>query len=335
MSEPVYDLVAIGNALVDVLSQTDEAFIKKQSEDNGMITGAMNLIDETRAVQLYAEMDSAVESSGGSAANTMAGFASFGGKGAFIGKVASDQLGETFSHDLKSLGIKHNTTPLAVGAPTGRCLILVAPDGERTMNTFLGAAVEMGPDDVDRDLIASSKITYLEGYLFDRQQAKEAFKRAGQLAHDAGHRIALTLSDPFCVDRHREDFRELVKNHVDILFANEDEIISLYEADTFEQAAKAVMSECELAALTRSDKGSVIVSSEGMIEIPADNTVNVIDATGAGDQYAAGFLYGYTQGMDLKTCGLLGMLAATEVISHMGPRPEMSYSDLIEKAKAA
>ena len=334
MSEPVYDLVAIGNALVDVLAHASEDFVAQQDAAYGMKKGTMSLIDEKRAVALYADMDAGVESSGGSAGNTMAGFASFGGKGAYIGKVADDQLGEVFRHDMKAQGVSHETVPLAIGAPTGRCLVLVTPDGQRTMNTFLGASVELGPDDIDGDLISSARITYLEGYLYDQQQAKEAFKKAGQLAHDAGHKVSLTLSDPFCVDRHRADFLDLVEQHVDILFANEEEIKSLYEVETFEQAAKIVAGKCEIAALTRSEKGSVIIAGNDFIEIPAQST-DVVDTTGAGDQYAAGFLYGYTQGMDLKTCGALGTLAATEVIGHMGPRPEIKYADLVEKAKAA
>lgn len=334
MSEPVYDLVAIGNALVDVLAHASEDFIAEQDKKHGMKKGAMSLIDERRAVELYAEMGAGVESSGGSAGNTMAGFASFGGKGAYIGKVAGDQLGEVFRHDMRAQGVRHDTVPLAIGAPTGRCLILVTPDGQRTMNTFLGASVELGPDDIDGDLIASARITYLEGYLYDPPQAKEGFKKAGNIAHEAGHRIALTLSDPFCVDRHRADFADLVQNHVDILFANEHEIMALYETDTFEQAAKIVAGKCEIAALTRSEKGSVIIAGDQFIEIPAQDA-KVIDTTGAGDQYAAGFLYGFTQGMDLRTCGTLGTLAATEVIGHMGPRPEMDYADLIKKAAAA
>lgn len=334
MSKSLYDVVAVGNALVDVLAHATEDFIATQHNLYGMEKGAMSLIDEKRAVALYAEMGAAVESSGGSAGNTMAGFASFGGKGAFIGKVAADQLGEVYRHDMKAQGVHHDTVPLAVGAPTGRCLILVTPDGQRTMNTFLGASVELGADDIDARLIEVSQITYLEGYLYDRPQAKEAFKYAGKIAHDAGRRVALTLSDPFCVDRHRADFLDLVENHVDILFANEAEIKSLYEVDTFEQAAKLVNHKCEIAALTRSEKGSVVINGGSIIEIPAQKA-HVIDTTGAGDQYAAGFLYGFTQGMDLKTCGTLGTLAATEVIGHMGPRPEISYADLIAKARAA
>ncbi|PJB71110.1 MAG: adenosine kinase [Alphaproteobacteria bacterium CG_4_9_14_3_um_filter_47_13] len=334
MSEPLYDMVAIGNALVDVLAHATEEFVAEQDRQYNMKKGTMSLIDEVRAVALYAQMGTGIESSGGSAGNTMAGFASFGGKGAYIGKVASDQLGDVFRHDMKAQGVTHETAPLAVGAPTGRCLILVTPDGQRTMNTFLGASVEMGVDDIDSDLIASARITYLEGYLYDREQAKRAFQKAGEIAHDAGHRVALTLSDPFCVDRHRADFQYLVENHVDILFANEDEIKSLYEVENFEQAAKIVSGKCEISALTRSEKGSVVISGDQIIEIPPQKA-KVVDTTGAGDQYAAGFLYGFTQGMDMKTCGLLGTLAATEVISHMGPRPEIKYADLVAQAKAA
>lgn len=333
MNVPKYDLLAIGNALVDVLSHADEAFVARQTEEHGMIKGGMSLINELRAVELYGEMGAGIESSGGSAGNTMAGFASFGGKGAYIGKVAEDQLGDVFRHDLKSMGVEFMTQPIVIGAHTGRCLILVTPDGERTMNTFLGAAVELGPADIDEDLVSASRITYLEGYLFDPPKAKEAFIKAGTVAHSAGQRVSLTLSDPFCVDRHRNDFLELVDHHVDILFANEHEIMSLYQTDSFDDAVKAVSGKCEIAALTRSEKGAVIVNGGDVIELPAQD-VHVVDTTGAGDQFAAGFLYGFTQGMLLKQCGELGVLAASEVIAHMGPRPEMDYSALIDKVAA-
>lgn len=334
MSEPLYDLVAIGNALVDVLASTDDVFLDRQDRLHGMKRGSMNLIDERRAVELYADMGPAIESSGGSAGNTMAGFASFGGKGAYIGKVANDQLGAVFRHDLKAQGVEFTTVPLAIGAPTGRCLILVSDDGQRTMNTFLGAAVELGPDDIDADLVASAKITYLEGYLYDPAEAKKAFRVAAKIAHDAGHRVALSLSDPFCVARHRADFRDLVEHHVDLLFANEEEIKSLFETDTFEQAVRLVRGKCEIAALTRSEKGAVIVSGDGIIEVPAAPVAKVIDTTGAGDQYAAGFLYGFTRGLSLQTCATLGGLAAAEVIAHMGPRPAMKYADFLKKMAA-
>lgn len=334
MSEPVYDMVAIGNALVDVLAHAEDSFVSRQEKLYGMKKGEMRLIDEKRAVELYTQMGPGVESSGGSAANTMAGFASFGGRGAFLGKVADDQLGAVFRHDMKAIGVDFKTTPLIVGAPTGRCLILVTPDGQRTMNTFLGASVEMGPDDVETNLVASSKITYLEGYLYNSEQSKKAFQYAGKVAHDAGHRVALTLSDPFCVRAHRADFQYLVQEHVDILFANEHEIMELYETETFEQACKKVINKCEIAVLTRSEKGAVVVSKDGILTTPAEHVDKVIDTTGAGDQYAAGFLFGFTRGMKLDMCAKLGALAAAEVISHIGPRPEIRYADLLEKAAA-
>ena len=332
MSEAVYGVVAVGNALVDVLAPATDDFIASQKASHGMEKGAMTLIEETRAVELYAQMGLGVESSGGSAANTMAGFASFGGKGAFIGKVAQDNLGKVFQDEIRALGVTFDTQPLALGAPTGRCLILVTPDAQRTMNTFLGASVELGSDDIDAELIASAQITYLEGYLFDREQAKEAFIAAAGYAHAAGRRVALTLSDPFCVGRHREDFLRLVESHVDILFANEDEIKALYQKDNFEDAMNAVSKHIEVAALTRSEKGAVIVSAGKTITIAAAPVDQVVDTTGAGDQFAAGFLYGFTQGMDLEKCGKLGAIAAAEVISHIGPRPETSFAELAKKA---
>lgn len=334
MSQDRFDLVAIGNAMVDVLAHADTAFLAEQSRIHDMKIGAMNLISESRAVSLYADMGAAIESSGGSAGNTMAGFASFGGKGAYIGKVAQDQLGDVFRHDMQAQGVFYQTAPLIVGAPTGRCLVLVEPDGQRTLNTFLGAGVELGIVDVDADLIAASSITYLEGYLFDPPQAKDAFRLAADIAHRAGRRVAMTLSDPFCVDRHRADFKDMVEQNVDILFANEHEIMALYETDTFEQAAKIAASKCDIAVLTRSEKGSVIARGSDTVTVAAE-PVDVVDTTGAGDQYAAGFLYGLTQGLSLPVCGRLGALAAAEVISHMGPRPDMPYAQLIEKAKKA
>lgn len=333
MSEPKFGVAAVGNALVDVIAQVSDEFVTKQSEEHGMEKGAMTLIDETRAVHLYSEMTNSTETSGGSAANTMAGFASFGGKGGFIGKVADDELGKVFQNDIKSLGLQFDTQPLALGAHTGRCMILVTPDAQRTMNTFLGASVELNPEDVDQELIASAKVTYLEGYLFDKEQAKQAFIKAAEYAHAAGHRVALTLSDPFCVDRHRSDFLRLVENHVDILFANEDEIKSLFMQESFDDAKSAISKHVEVAALTRGEKGAVIVAGDEEFVITAEPVDQVIDTTGAGDQFSAGFLYGFTEGMDLETCGKLGAIAAAEVISHIGPRPLVSLADL--KAKAA
>ncbi len=332
MSNPALGVVAVGNALVDVLTQVDDTFIEQQNKEYGMEPGAMTLIEEVRAVELYTQMPEGIESSGGSAGNTMAGFASFGGKGGFIGKVADDQLGKIFQHDLRSMGIQFDTQPLIMGAKTGRCLILVTPDAQRTMNTFLGASVELTAGDVDENLIAEAQVTYLEGYLFDRDNAKQAFIKAAETAHAAGHRVALTLSDPFCVDRHRSDFLRLVESHVDILFANEEEIKSLFLQDDFEDAKSAISEQVEVAALTRGPKGAVILSEGNEILIEAAAVENVVDTTGAGDQFAAGFLYGFTQGRPLEVCGKLGALAAAEVISHMGPRPQVSYSDFLSKA---
>ncbi|PCI56982.1 MAG: adenosine kinase [Alphaproteobacteria bacterium] len=328
MSDTKYGVVAVGNALVDILSQVSEDFIAQQKTEHGMEKGAMTLVEETRAIDLYAQMPQGIETSGGSAANTMAGFASFGGKGAFIGKVADDPLGKTYKTDIQSLGVTFETTPLILGASTGRCMILVTPDADRTMNTFLGASVELNPIDVDQDLIASAKVTYLEGYLFDREQAKEAFIAAAEYAHEAGHRIALTLSDPFCVDRHRHDFLQLVENHVDILFANEDEIKSLFMQENFDDAISAISKHVEIAAITRSDKGAVIISGDQQIKIDAVPVENIIDTTGAGDQFAAGFLYGFTEGKSLEESGKLGAIAAAEVISHMGARPAVKLAEL-------
>lgn len=334
MSLPKYGVVAVGNALVDVLAQTSEEFIAEQKEKHGMEKGAMTLIEEERAADLYGHMQDPIQTSGGSAANTMAGFASFGGKGGFIGKVADDMLGQVFSNDIRGLNLHFNTTPLIGGPETGRCMILITPDAQRTMNTFLGASIEIHADDVDEELINNAQITYLEGYLFDRDQAKQAFIRAAEAAHSAGHRVALSLSDPFCVDRHRSDFLRLVENHVDILFANEDEIKSLYMQDNFDDAASAVSEHVEVAILTRGAQGAVIRSKGESIEIAAEPVAKVIDTTGAGDQFAAGFLYGFTEGKELAECGRLGAIAAAEVISHIGPRPEANLSELAEQKAA-
>ncbi|MFP4314015.1 MAG: adenosine kinase [Alphaproteobacteria bacterium] len=335
MSEAKLGVIAVGNALVDVLANASEEFITGQHKQHGMEKGGMTLIDEPRAVNLYTLMENAIETSGGSAANTMAGFASFGGKGGFIGKVADDALGRTFSGDMKDQGIIFETTPLAVGAPTGRCLILVTPDAQRTMNTYLGAAVELSPNDIDADLIAQAKVTYLEGYLFDRDLAKQAFIKAAEYAHENGHRVALTLSDPFCVDRHRSDFLRLVENHVDILFANEEEIKSLFMQENFDDAISAISKHVEVAVVTRSEKGAVIIAGDQTIKIDAEPVEKVVDTTGAGDQFAAGFLYGFTEGKDLETCGRYGAIAAAEVISHMGPRPQVELASLLKEKKAA
>ena len=328
MAATTLDVVGIGNAIVDVLAEADDAFIQKEA----LTKGTMALIDEARAESLYGKMSAGVEASGGSAANTIAGIASLGGKAGYIGKVADDALGKVFAHDLRATGVKYETAPLKNGPTTARCLILVTPDAQRTMNTFLGASAEFQPGDVDSDLVASGQVTYLEGYLFDRPTAKEAFRQAAAIAHKAGRKVSLSLSDPFCVDRHRADFRDLIRNHVDILFANESEIGSLYEIKDFEEAAGKVRGECEIAVLTRSEKGAVVVTAKDRVAVPAAPVVKVIDTTGAGDLFAAGFLFGFTHGKDMTTCAKLGALAAAEIISHFGARPEAKLGDLAAKA---
>ncbi len=335
MSTPKYGLITIGNALVDVLAETTEDYIAAQKTSHGMEKGSMNLVDAERALNLYEKMTNPLEKSGGSAGNTMACFASLGGKGAYIGKVADDTVGETFAGDLKNMGVHYDTAPLLNSTATGVCMILITPDGERTMNTFLGAAVELTPDDIDPALIADAQVTYLEGYLFDPPKAMEAFIKASREAHEAGRKVALTLSDSFCVGRHREAFKDLVSLHVDILFANEDEIKSLYEVGTIEEAIEHVKMQCALVAITRSEKGSLIVDGDNVIQIAAEPVERAVDTTGAGDAYAAGFLFGYTEGKDLATCGRYGSIAAAEVISHIGPRPEVELKTLIQNKKAA
>jgi len=318
------DVIGIGNALVDVLSHADESLLARQ----GLVKGTMHLVDEARAGALYAAMGPGVEMSGGSAANTVVGVASFGGRAHYVGKVRDDQLGEVFGHDLRATGVGYDTLRATSGPPTGRCLILVTPDAQRTMGTFLGASVRLGPDDIDKGLIARGKILYLEGYLFDPPAAQEAFRAAAAIAHAAGRKVALTLSDPFCVDRHREAFLDLVEHHVDILFANEAEICALYQVGDFDAALARVRGRCEVAALTRSAKGSVLVGG-GRVHVVTANPVDaVVDTTGAGDLYAAGVLYGLSQGLDLPTCGRLGSLAAAEVIAHVGARPMVPLAQL-------
>ncbi|MDH3716867.1 MAG: adenosine kinase [Planctomycetota bacterium] len=322
-----YDVLGIGNAIVDVLSAADESFIQQE----GLNKGAMTLIDAQRAESLYAAMGPGHEISGGSAANTMVGLAQLGNKSAFIGRVRDDQLGGIFRHDLTAAGVDFVTPDATSGPPTARSLILVTPDAQRTMNTFLGACVHIGPDDVDEKVVASAKVTYLEGYLWDMPPAKEAFLRAARIAHAADREVALTLSDAFCVDRHRDSFLELVEGHIDILFANEQEILSLYQVQRFDEALQHVRGHCKIAALTRSEKGAVILSGDEVHVVDAEPVEAVVDTTGAGDLFAAGFLYGHTEGLGLELCGRLGAVAAAEVISHYGARPE---ADLAELAKA-
>lgn len=324
MSEITIDVLGIGNAIVDVLSRADDAFL----EARDIAKGAMQLIDEAQAASLYSEMGPGVEISGGSAANTIAGLASFGGRGAFVGKVRDDQLGDVFAHDIRSIGVEFETAPATEGASTARCLVLVTPDGERTLNTFLGASSGLGPQDVDEDQIARSSITYLEGYLWDPPQAKEAFLKAARTARKAGRDVALTLSDPFCVERHRDEFLDLVRNEVNIVFANEAEIKSLYQVERFDDALQAAKQDCGLVALTRSEAGCVIADGDEVHVVEAAPVAKVVDTTGAGDLFAAGFLFGLTRGKGLADCGRLGALAAAEVISHVGARPETGLADL-------
>jgi sugar/nucleoside kinase (ribokinase family) len=324
MGDANFDVLGIGNAIVDVIARCDDAFLAQHA----MSKGHMQLILAAEAEALYGAMGPGVEVSGGSAANTCAGIASFGGNAAFIGRVAQDQLGRIFSHDIRSIGVDFDTEPAVDGAPTARSLILVTPDGERTMNTFLGASIELGEAELDRARIEGARLTYLEGYLFDPPLAQAAFHEAARIAAAAGRQVALSLSDAFCVARHRAAFRSLIQGGVDLLFANEEEICMLYEVDDFEQAAQAVRGECRLAALTRSAKGSLIVTPEERIEIQAAPVEKVVDVTGAGDLYAAGFLYGHAVGCDLNTCGKLASLAAAEAIGHLGARPEASLAEL-------
>jgi sugar/nucleoside kinase (ribokinase family) len=323
------DVVGIGNALVDVLSQETETFLAAQ----GLTKGAMQLIDEARARALYAAMGPAVEVSGGSAANTMVGVASFGGRAHYVGKVRDDQLGEVFSHDLRAVGVGYSTPAATDGPSTGRCLIVVTPDAQRTLSTYLGASVRLGPADVDKDVIERAGIVYLEGYLFDPPEAQRAFHVAAGVAHAAGRKVALTLSDPFCVGRHRAAFRELVEREVDVLFANEAEILALYEAADFDAALQQVRRHTAVAALTRSERGSVVVAGDEVHVIDAHPVTAVVDTTGAGDLYAAGFLFGLSRGRSLAACGRLGSLAAAEVISHVGARPQVPLTQLAGSVK--
>jgi sugar/nucleoside kinase (ribokinase family) len=324
MAEKIYDVVGIGNAIVDIIARCDEGFLTKHD----LAKGFMRLIDANEAARLYEAMGPAVERSGGSVANTIAGLASFGAKCGFIGRVAADQFGGIFRHDIRSQGVAYDTAPATEGTPTARCLILVTPDGERTMNTFLGASVDLSAADIDQAMIENSKVIYLEGYLFDRHEAKEAFRDAARRARRAGVKVALSLSDAFCVDRHRDDFRKLVREGADIIFANEKEITSLYQVNSFDEAADFALQDCETAVLTRSEAGSLIVAKGETIEIAAQPVAEVVDVTGAGDLYAAGFLFGLTHGAPLETCGRLGSLAAAEVISHIGARPEIPLRKL-------
>ena len=320
-----FDVVGIGNALVDVIAHAPDSFI----DDHQLNKGSMDLVDTDRAVQLYSALGSAVEMSGGSAANTMCGVASFGGRAAYIGKVAEDDLGRVFGHDLLAVGVQFRPGEPEDGTPTGRCIIVVTPDAERTMNTFLGASSLLAIDDVDDAAVAAGKLLYMEGYLFDRDEAKAAFRHAATVAHEAGGMVSLTLSDSFCVDRHRDDFAALVSDEVDLLFGNDAELISLYQTDTFDEAVAELRNHCQFAAITTGAAGSIVVTGDELIDVPAVPVRRVVDTTGAGDLYAAGFIYGVASGRPLAECGALGSLAASEVISHVGPRPLVELRTLM------
>jgi sugar/nucleoside kinase (ribokinase family) len=322
------DVLTIGNAIVDVLGRVEESFLEK----NNLVKASMRLIDEPEAHRLYELVGPSVIISGGSAANTAAGISSLGGRSAFIGKVRNDQLGEFFTHDIRATGVIFEAQPATSGPATARSFILITPDGERTMNTYLGACTTLSPTDIDKVMVEEAVVTYLEGYLWDPPEAKDAFVKAARLARKAGRKVALTLSDAFCVERHRSSFRELIARDIDILFANERELASLYETRFFDEALQRVRKEVELAVLTRSEAGSIVAFKDEFHVVEAKEVEKLVDATGAGDLYASGFLYGLTRGRPLVECARLGSLAAAEVISHIGARPQTSLKALAEAA---
>ena len=325
MTEAKYDVLGIGNAIFDVLVQTDERFLLA----HGMTKGGMALIDEARAIAIYQSMGPAVEMSGGSAANTIVGVASLGARAAYVGKVRDDQIGRLYTHDIRAAGVAFETTPALDGPATGCCYILVTPDGERTMNTYLGAAQELMPDDIDPAQVAASGIIYLEGYLWDPINAKQAFLKASIIAHDAGRQVALTLSDSFCVDRYREEFLDLMrKGTVDLVFANEAELHSLYQTSDFDTALRQLRTDTKLGVVTRSEKGCLVASKEGVAAVGAFPIEKIVDTTGAGDLFAAGFLFGLVRGAGFENAGRLGALAAAEVIQHIGARPQIPLRQL-------
>ena len=325
MAATRYDVLGIGNAIVDVISRTDDDFLAKQN----MHKGTMALIDEARAAAIYDAMGPAVEVSGGSAANTIAGVASLGGRAAFVGKVKDDELGRVFAHDIRAAGVAYETPPASTGPSTARCYVLVTADGERTMNTYLGAAKDLHPNDIDADAVAASGIIYLEGYLWDPPKAKEAFLKAAKIAHGAERDVALTLSDAFCVDRYRAEFRDLIRTGtVDLVFANERELHSLYETADFDTALNTLRGDAKLAVVTRSEKGCLVVTRDETAAVPASPVARLVDATGAGDLFAAGFLVGLSRGTDYRNAARLGALAAAEVVQHLGARPETSLKAL-------
>ena len=328
MSSAQYDVLGIGNAIVDVIARVDDEFVDR----NKLVKGSMNLIDEARAEELYGAMGPAVEISGGSCGNTIAGVASFGGRGAYVGKVKNDQLGDVFAHDMEAQRVAFNTARATSGPATARSFILVTPDSERTMNTYLGACVNLTPADIDEEAIAAAAVTYMEGYLWDPPQAKEAFKKAAKISRGSGRLVSITLSDSFCVERHRDSFLDLIRNDIDIVFANETEIKSLYQTQNFDGAVAAARKDCAIAVITRSEKGCLVARGNETVEAPAHLVAKVVDVTGAGDLFAAGFLFGHTRGFGLERSARLGGLAAAEVISHIGARPEKALDGLARAA---
>lgn len=327
MAQAGLDVMALGNAIVDVIAKVDDAFLASRD----LPKGGMTLIDADQATAIYDAMGPAREVSGGSAANTAAGIASFGGKAGFIGRVRDDQLGQIFEHDIRAIGVDYDTPHATSGLPTARCFVCVTPDAERTMMTFLGASTEIAPDDISADALGGAKILYIEGYLWDQAAAKAAVLKAADLAHKAGAKVAFSLSDSFCVERHRNEFKSLLRDQADIVFANEAEIMALYETQSFEEAAEYAAQDVAVAVLTRGAAGSVAIAGDDRAAVPAEDVGRVIDTTGAGDLYAAGFLHGWATGRDLETCARLGGLAAAEVISHLGARPETSLADLANR----
>ncbi len=319
------DVVGIGNAIVDVLGEVNERFISAQD----LTKGSMALIDEERMHELYHAFPPAEEHSGGSAANTMVGAAALGSSAAFIGKVCDDQVGEIFAHDITAAGVEFGVAPTESGSATGRCLVAVTPDGERTMSTYLGASIELEPKDIDPQLVTAAEVLYLEGYLWDPPSAKEAMRHAVDIAHEAGRRVALSLSDPFCVDRHRDELQLLIEHSVDILFANQEEAKALYELDDLEETLLVLEEVCELTAVTRGGQGSIILGPEGRVAVPAEQVAKRVDTTGAGDLYAAGFLHAFTEGREAAICAQVGSIAAAEVITHIGARPEADLRAMI------
>jgi len=328
MTSAKYDVLGIGNAIFDVLVQTDESFLAT----HGMTKGGMALIDESRAAAIYRDMGPATEMSGGSAANTIVGLANLGARAAYVGKVKDDQIGRLYSHDIRSAGVAFETSPATDGPATGCSYILVTPDGERTMNTYLGAAQELSPSDIDAAQVAASGIVYLEGYLWDPRNAKDAFVKASRIAHEAGRQVALTLSDSFCVDRYRGEFLDLMRGGtVDLVFANEAELHSLYQTSDFDTALKQLRVDAKLGVVTRSEKGCVVASTDGVTAVPAFPIERMVDTTGAGDLFAAGFLFGLVRGAGHEKAGRLGALAAAEIIQHIGARPQASLKELAQQ----